>query len=110
MKIWKGLFSTLRSDRVMSTPALYGLTIYALFTMLIININFIYLLSGLVDVNCGSLKGKDLFLGNNLLEQLNQLLYLTSFPEMIPSGIFRVENNFFNVVMVTLNYYSILNL
>ena len=73
MKIWKGLFSTLTSDRVMSTPTLSGLTVYALFSLLIINTNFIYLLSGLVDVNSCSLKGKDLFLGNNLLEQLNLL-------------------------------------
>lgn len=95
MKIWKGLFSTLTSDRIMSTPTLSGLTIYAFFTMLIININFIYLLSGLVGVNCGSLKGKDLFPGNNLLEQLNQLLYLTSFPEMSIIWNFQGRRQFF---------------
>lgn len=71
MKIWNGFFSTLTSDRVISMPTLSGLTICALSTMLT-NTNFIYLLFGLVDVNCGSLKGKDLFLGNASLGQLDQ--------------------------------------
>lgn len=60
----------------MSTPTQSGLTICALSTMLIINTNFTYLLFGLVDVNCGSLKGKDLVLGNTSLEQLDQLTVL----------------------------------